>query len=70
MMRGMSSRAPTVADLRQRPTVTVAQAAAVLGIASSTAYRLASDGRLPSVRVGGSVRIPSAHLLDLLETDQ
>lgn len=66
----MSSRAPTVADLRQRPTVTVAEAAAVLEASPSTVYRLASDGRLPSVRVGGSVRIPTAHLLELLEDHQ
>lgn len=66
----MNSRAPTVADLRRRPAATVAEAAAVLGLGSSTVYRLAADGRLPSVRVGGSVRIPSAHLLELLGADQ
>lgn len=66
----MTSNAPTVADLRQRPTVTAAEAAAVLGLTALTVYRMAADGRLPSVRVGRTVRIPSAHLLDLLETDQ
>ena len=66
----MSSNPLTVSDLRQRPTVTVAQAAAVLGLARSTTYRMTSDGRLPVVRVGRTVRIPSAHLLELLEDYQ
>ena len=66
----MTSTPPTVADLQQRPTVTAAEAAAVLGLTPVTVYRMASDGRLPSVRVGRTVRIPTAHLLDLLETDQ
>lgn len=66
----MTSNAPTVADLRQRPTVTATEAAAVLGLTALTVYRMAADGRLPSVRVGRTVRIPSAHLLELLEADQ
>jgi len=67
----MTSNAPTVADLQQRPTVTVAEAAAVLGLSAGTVYRMTSDGRIPAVRIGGrTVRIPSAHLLDLLEADQ
>lgn len=66
----MSAQPPTVADLRQRPTVTAAEAAAVLGLAPVTVYRMAADGRLPSVRVGRTVRVPTAHLLELLEADQ
>ena len=62
----MSTNPPTVSELRQRPFVTVAEAAAVLSLAPVTVYRMAAEGRLRSAKVGGSVRVPSAHLLELL----
>lgn len=38
------------------------EAAAVLSISRSKAYELIAAGVLPSVRVGGSVRVPAARL--------
>lgn len=49
------------AELRE--TVTVREAAKRLGIANSTAYAAASDGSLPTIRVGGRVLVP-ARVLD------
>jgi excisionase family DNA binding protein len=43
------------------------QAAELLGISRSKVYALVADGRLPAVRLTGSVRIPRAALLDLVE---
>jgi excisionase family DNA binding protein len=56
-------------DLRRRATVTVPQAAAVLGISKETAYRWAREGTLPGViRLGRSlVRVKTADLIALLD---
>jgi len=43
------------------------QAAELLGISRSKVYALVAGGRLPAVRLTGSVRIPRAALLDLVE---
>jgi len=50
------------------PTVDVQSAARLLGIGRTTAYQLASRNALPVpvVRIGRSLRIPSAPLLALL----
>ena len=50
------------------PTVDVQTAARLLGIGRTTAYQLASRNALPvpAVRIGRSLRIPSAPLLALL----
>ena len=38
------------------------EAAEALGIGRSKTYELLSSGRLPSIRIGGSVRVPLAAL--------
>ncbi len=43
----------------------VAEAAKFLGLAKSTVYGLMDSGELPSVRIGGSRRIPKRALIDL-----
>ena len=57
---------------RVAPTVSVAVAAAWLGIGRTTAYRLAAEGGLPVsvVRIGSSLRVPTAPLLRLLGLDR
>lgn len=58
----------TMTDLRQRTTLTVTEAAAVLGIGRSTAYRMALAGDLPTVRLGRrSWRVSAPALVALLE---
>jgi excisionase family DNA binding protein len=41
-----------------RPFLSPAEAAATLGVSRYTVYRLIRNGVLPSVRVGGQLRIP------------
>jgi excisionase family DNA binding protein len=56
-------------DLRALPAVIdVPTAARVLGIGRTAAYRLVRDGEWPTtlIRVGGSVRVPTAPLLALV----
>ena len=56
-------------NLRRNPTVTVREAADLLGVSPETAYRWAREGTLPGViRMGHrTVRIKSSVLLQLLE---
>lgn len=50
-------------------TLTVGQAAAVLGISRSSAYRAARDGALPAISVRGRVLILRSPLEALLHCD-
>jgi excisionase family DNA binding protein len=62
------SASETLALLYERPTITVPEAAAILGVSRETAYRWAREGNLPAIRWGtNTVRIPSAALLALLQ---
>lgn len=60
----------TVAELvgleELQPTISVEEAGRVLGISRSTAYRAASCGQLPTLRIGRRLLVPTAKLLDLL----
>jgi hypothetical protein len=63
-------------SLEELPEVLTVEAAAVLRIGRGAAYALArqypaTDGRegLPVVRLGRSLRVPRAKLLDLLQLD-
>jgi len=55
---------------RDRPTVTITEAAEILGIGVSTAYRAARAGTMPRVRIGGRWVVPSAALERILELDE
>ncbi len=48
------------------PTISVEQAAAVLGISRRSAYRAAAIGELPTLRLGRRLLVPTARLLELL----
>lgn len=63
----MLANPPTIDELRARPTLTVTEAAQLLGIGRNTAYSAVQRGDLPSLRIGGRVLIPTARLLALLE---
>ena len=52
---------------RTRQTMTVEEAAAILGISRAKAYECARTGELPSIRFGRRVLIPSAALARLLQ---
>jgi excisionase family DNA binding protein len=55
--------------VRERATLNITEAAAILGVAKSTTYRMAMQGDLPVVRFGGSVRVNAQALLELLGVD-
>ncbi len=65
-----SGRGPTPAGGRtaNRATITVTEAAEVLGISRSTAYELARDGTLPSLRLGRRLVVPRHALQELLNS--
>ncbi len=48
------------------PTITVEQAGEVLGISRRSAYRAATTGELPTIKLGRRLLVPTARLLDLL----
>lgn len=41
----------------ERLVVSVSEAAQMLGVSPSTAYRLARENRIPVIRIGSSVRV-------------
>ena len=56
-------------DPTVRPTLSVDEAAIVLGIARSSAFQAVRAGEIPSVHFGRRVRVPTAALRRLLELD-
>lgn len=52
-----------------RATMTVEQAAEVLGISRGLAYRAASRGEIPAVKIGGRLLVPSAQLQAMLRVE-
>ena len=56
----------TVDDLRRRPTITVREYAAFIGISKDTAYRSAQCGELRTLRRGRRVLVPTAPVLESL----
>lgn len=48
------------------PTISVEEAARLLGIGRSAAYRAAATGQLVTIRVGRRVIVPTAPLLKML----
>jgi len=53
-------------DISEAAFLTPAQAAAVLNVSRETVYRLVRTGKLPSIRVGGQLRIPKRTLAQRL----
>lgn len=50
-------------------TLTVEEAAAVLGLARRNAYQQVHAGTIPSLRLGRRIVVPTARLLDMLGID-
>jgi excisionase family DNA binding protein len=55
------------AEVALPTTLTVEQAARVASISRRHAYHLVNTGEIPSVRLGGAIRIPTRRLLAMLE---
>ncbi|MDP8929738.1 MAG: helix-turn-helix domain-containing protein [Actinomycetota bacterium] len=54
-------------EIRDRATLTVAEAAELLGVGRSSAYEAARRGDIPTLRVGRRLVVPVPALLRLLE---
>jgi excisionase family DNA binding protein len=52
---------------RDRTTITVPEAAEILGVSRSTIYRAIKAGTFPVVQIGSRVVIPTAALARLLD---
>jgi excisionase family DNA binding protein len=53
----------------KQPTMTVEQAAELLGLGRSSAYEAVRRGELPALRFGRALRVPTARLRVLLGID-
>ena len=60
----------TVDELRRRPTITIPEAAAFLGISADLAYDAARRGELPCVALGRRRLVISSRLIALLEAGE
>lgn len=60
----------SVEQLRHQPTVSVGQAAELLGVSRAYGYQLADSGQLDVIRLGGRIRVKSAALLKMLGEDR
>jgi excisionase family DNA binding protein len=56
-------------DPAVHPTVSVDEAAKVLAISRGTAYEGIRTGQIPSIRIGGRIRVPTAALRRMLQLD-
>lgn len=53
-----------------RPTLTVSEAAQVLGVSRSALYKLVLSGDVPSLKIGARRLVPTAGLRRLVQIDQ
>lgn len=51
------------------PTITVDEAADIVGISRAAAYRAVHKGQIPALRIGRRLLVPSASLLEMLGLD-
>ena len=49
-----------------KETATVAEAAQMLGLSVSSAYRAIESGEIPSIRIGGRILVPRSRLFTLI----
>jgi excisionase family DNA binding protein len=57
----------TVDELRSRPTITVQEYAALVGVSKDTVYEAAARGELRVLRIGKRILLPTALILVDLE---
>ena len=66
MSRATDGPPLTIEDLHRRPTVSIIEAASLLGISADLAYESARRGELPCVSLGRRRLVISARLIELL----
>ncbi len=70
MLLGMTDRdAVALPDPEDQPTVTVQEAARLLGLARASAYEGVRRGEIPTVRIGRRLLVPTALLRRMLGFD-
>lgn len=57
-------------DPREQPTVSVEDAARILGLGRASAYEAAKRGDIPTLRIGRRLLVPTAALLRLLQFEE
>ena len=58
-----------LSHLQDRATISVSDAAALLGISRNSAYEAARTGQLPTLRLGRRLLVPVPALLRMLESE-
>lgn len=58
-----------LSHLKDRATISVSDAAALLGISRNSAYEAARTGQLPTLRLGRRLLVPVPALLRMLESE-
>lgn len=58
-----------VPDPRKQPTITVKEAAALLGISERSAYDAVHRGEIPVIRLGRRMTVPTVPILRMLGLD-
>lgn len=66
----MNRRKPAIPVAEDKPTLTVEQAAALLGLSRASAYRAAQTGELPTILIGRRVLVLTAELRRKLGLDE
>jgi excisionase family DNA binding protein len=63
-----TTRADTQAipDPSSRPTITIDEAAALLGVCRASMYQAAREGQCPTVRIGRRILVPTAPFLRMI----
>ena len=59
----------TVDELRRRPTITIPEYAAFVGVSRDTAYEAAQKGQLRVLHLGRRLLVPTAPVLESLGLD-
>ena len=62
--------APDDIELPDKPTFSVTEAAAILGVSRDTVYQCVSTGEIPALRLGRRLLIPRAALARMLRGSQ
>ena len=63
---GLDRQMTTRPDTSYPPAISVHEAARIFQVTPATAYAWVRNGEIPSIRLGGRIRIPVARLADLL----
>ena len=67
---GDANKKAPVQALMEDPTVTVEEFAGLLGLSRNGAYNAVRDGKIPSIRIGRSIRVPCAPLRKMLGIEE